>query len=103
MATNRVFGWAALAAPFAMLVLATPAAAITCKDGYQLVQGNYLATPYCQDDLLAKVARQYGMRTSASAIRENPNYKREVCRLVGRDIRVQQTCIDANAYGRRAF
>ncbi|MEQ1653370.1 MAG: hypothetical protein ABL897_12840 [Hyphomicrobium sp.] len=87
----------------AIFLTVTPAAAITCKDGYQLVQGNYLATPYCQDDLLAKVARQYGMRTSASAIRENPNYKREVCRLVGRDIRVQQTCIDANAYGRRAF
>lgn len=103
MARHADLALAALAAPVAMLALALPAAAITCKDGYQLVQGNYLATPYCQDDLLAKVARQYGMRTSASAIRENPNYKREVCRLVGRDIRVQQTCIDANAYGRRAF
>jgi hypothetical protein len=70
-------------------------AAIRCKDGYQIVQGNYLATPYCQDDLLARVAREYGMRASAAAIRGNPNYKKEVCRLVGRDIRVQNHCLDA--------
>lgn len=70
-------------------------AAIRCEGGFQIVQGNRLATPYCQDDQLAKVAREYGMRASASAIRNNPNYKREVCRLVGRDIRVQLTCIDA--------
>ncbi|MEQ1669766.1 MAG: hypothetical protein ABL893_02810 [Hyphomicrobium sp.] len=82
---------------------ATPAAAITCKDGYQLVQGNYLATPYCQDDLLAKVARQYGMKAPASEIRNNPNFKRHVCRVVGRDIRVQLTCLDAGTYGRRVF
>ncbi len=68
-------------------------AAIDCKNGYQRVQGSYLATPYCQDALLAVVARQYGMKASAAAIRENPNYKRTVCRLVGRDIRVHETCI----------
>ena len=68
-------------------------AGIDCKAGYQRVQGSYLATPYCQDALLAVVAREYGMKASAAAIRENPNYKRNVCRLVGRDIRVHETCI----------
>ena len=68
-------------------------AAIKCSNGFQLVEGSYLATPYCQDALLADVARKYGMRASAIAIRENPNYKREVCRLIGRDIRVQDTCV----------
>lgn len=78
-----------------------PAAAIQCKGGYQVVQGNLLATPYCQDALLATVARQYGFKTSASAIRQNPNHKREVCRFVGRDIRVQENCLTANPhYGR---
>src|SRR5690606_27014581 len=75
-------------------------AAIRCEDGYQIVQGNPLATPYCQDELLAKVAREYGMKARAAAIRNNPNYKREVCRLVGRDIRVQNTCINAYPSGR---
>jgi hypothetical protein len=79
---------------------AVPAAAINCKDGYQLVQGNYLATPYCQDALLTQVAHQYGMHVSALEIRENPNSKRRVCRLIGRDIRVQEACITVNPSGR---
>lgn len=80
---------------------AGPAAAITCKNGYQLVQGNYLSTPYCQDDLLTKVAREYGMRASAAEIRGNPNYKRHVCLFIGRDIRVYDNCLTANPSGRR--
>lgn len=96
-----VSGGAALA--LIAVASATPAAAITCKDGYQLVQGNYLETPYCQDELLAKVARQYGMKAPASEIRNNPNFKLQVCRLVGHDIRVQQTCLNAGLYDRRRF
>jgi hypothetical protein len=71
-----------------------PAAAIECRDGYQRISGNDIATPYCQDEYLAVVARRYGMKASGEKIRNNPNYKREVCRLVGQDIRVQTTCID---------
>ena len=47
---------AAGAGALVMMLAATPAAAITCKDGYQLVQGNYISTPYCQDDQLTRVA-----------------------------------------------
>lgn len=93
---------------FAVVVAATAAspaqARIQCADGFQLVQGNYIATPYCQDALVAQVARAYGIRTSAAAIRENPNHKRHVCRIIGRDIRVQEACITANPNGRgRSF
>ncbi|MBR2535861.1 MAG: hypothetical protein IKE66_07285 [Hyphomicrobium sp.] len=88
----------------ACVAVSAPAAAIECRGGYQVVQGNLLSTPYCQDALLAQVARQYGFRTSAAAIRQNPNHKREICRFVGRDIRVQENCITANPNGRgRAF
>jgi hypothetical protein len=100
MKTLNVVTWATLAT----LATATPAWAIDCKDGYQLVQGNYLATPYCQDELLAEVARAYGMSVSTHEIRENPNYKRRVCRFVGPDIRVQEACISVNPNGRgRSF
>ena len=90
------------AAAFALTLSAVPAAAaIHCTpDGYQIVQGQPLSTPYCQDALLATVARQYGMKASAGSIRQNPNYKREVCRLVGQDIRVQSTCGEVNPNGR---
>lgn len=77
-------------------VLGFPSAAdarIVCVDGFQKVGGNLIATPYCQDALLAKVAREYGMGASAARIRNNPNYKREVCRFVGNDIRVSEYCL----------
>lgn len=87
-------GMAALALTLAMPLATREAhARIVCRDGFQKVAGNMIATPYCQDDLLAKVARQHGMRASAARIRNNPNYKREVCRLVGNDIRVSEHCL----------
>lgn len=88
----------------AATAMAAPAAeaGIRCtRDGYQVVQGNQLATPYCQDNLLGRVAREYGMRVSDAAVRGNPNLKREVCRLVGRDIRVQHNCVGENSDRRR--
>ena len=95
---------AALGAALAYFACLQPAAAIDCKSGFQRVQGSYLATPYCQDALLAVVAHQYGMKAAAAEIRENPNFKRHVCRLVGRDIRVQETCMEVNPNGRgRSF
>ena len=83
--------------------LASPAAAITCRDGYQKVQGTWLATPYCQDDYVAKVAHQFGIKASAAEIRNNPYYKKEVCRFIGQDIRIKDTCNDANPERRGNF
>jgi len=78
--------------PALIAALATQAHAIECKDGYQRVRGDQLATPYCQDAYLAEVASTYGMKASAAKIRDNPNFKREVCRFIGHDIRVQSNC-----------
>ena len=83
---------------------AAPAEArIACVNGNQIVNGYPLATPYCQDELVAQVAREHGMKVTASAVRNNPNLKRNVCQFVGRDIRIYQACIDANSVGRRGF
>jgi hypothetical protein len=84
---------AALAA--AAAALASPAAAITCRDGTQNVQGTWIATPYCQDLLLAQVGRERGFPASVDKIRNNPNYKKELCRSVFTDIRVTDTCLNA--------
>lgn len=95
---------ATLALPLAALTWVHPAEArIRCVNGNQVVNGALLATPYCQDELVASVAREHGMRVSASEVRNNPNYKRNVCQFVGRDIRIYQACIDANSVGRRGF
>jgi hypothetical protein len=93
-----------LAAASAAVINVQPAAAkIACSNGFQIVQGSPLATPYCQDELVAQVARQYGVRASAAHIRNNPNFKRHVCRLVGQDIRIKGSCEEVNPTGRGRF
>lgn len=100
---SRTLGAAFLALPLLAVANAAPAeAAIRCNNGYQIVNGSEIATPYCQDNLVAQVARQYGFRASEGAVRNNPNYKRELCRYVGRDIRLTTACVDENT-GRRPF
>lgn len=87
-------------------LLATPsalsAAAFRCDEGYQYVSGNLISTPYCQDAYLAEVARTYGMKVSANAVRNNPNLKSEACRFVGHDNRVRDNCNDESSSGRRS-
>jgi hypothetical protein len=84
------------------IAIASPSQAkIVCKDGYQRVNGNEIATPYCQDKLVAQVARQYGARVSDNAILYNPSAKEDACRFVGHDNRLTTACAGYNDRGRR--
>lgn len=74
------------------LIATGVSAKIVCRGSYQLVNGSWLATPYCEDNYLANVAHGYGDYASAHEIRNNPSTKEEVCRLVGNDIRVNDIC-----------
>ena len=79
---------AALATVYAM-----PASAIECQGNFQVQRdGTTIATPYCADNNLARVAREKGVRVSAAEIRENPNLKAQVCIAAGEDNRVRDTC-----------
>ena len=71
---------------------ALPASAIECRGEYQVVSGKLIATPYCQDNYLAHVARKYGTKVSNREIRNNPNRKADVCRFMGHDSRVSHLC-----------
>ena len=75
-----------------LVAAATSASAIECQEDFQIVQGQPISTPYCRDDYLAQVARQYGFKTTAQAVRNNPSRKEEICRFIGSDIRVQTAC-----------
>ena len=94
--------FAVFATGFTFVPVATQAA-IVCRDGNQLVAGHEISTPFCQDELLAEVARSYGMKTSGHQIRENPSYKQDVCRFIGRDYRAQQACAGFPTNGRRSL
>jgi|JRYH01.1.fsa_nt_gb hypothetical protein len=64
-------------------VTAVPAEArIACKDGFQLSGGNWISTPYCNDEHLAQIARRHGVKISGNEVRANPNKKYEVCRFL---------------------
>jgi len=92
---------AAVAAALVVSFSAPPAEArIVCREGMQLVQGQYLATPYCQDALVAEIARQNGFKVSDHEIRWNYGRKMEICRVIGRNNRISSACIDAFQQGR---
>lgn len=72
---------------------AGPAAAITCEGNFQVQRsGARIATPYCADGYLASVAREYGVRTTANEMRYSVSEKERVCRFIGDDNRVRDTC-----------
>ena len=84
-----------LAAAFccALALGTTPAWAINCEGNFQVQRsGERIATPYCEDNYLAQVAREYGARVSAHEVRWNPSEKARLCRFIGYDIRVKDTC-----------
>ena len=84
---------AGLVAVFATAIPGEGYAGINCSGRYQVVKGyGHIATPYCEDEYLARVARSYGTRVSGSAIRRSPGRKAEICRFVGHDSRVSDIC-----------
>ncbi len=104
----RFFHMAVMAAALAVaLLIATPSdveARIKCNGPFQIVRGaGEIATPYCEDEYLAEVARSYGMRVSGRAIRQNPSRKEEVCRTIGHDSRVYDICLNYRDDGRDRF
>jgi hypothetical protein len=84
-----------LAASATVIIFASPGNAIECNRGQQRVNGQMIFTPYCQDEYLSQVAREYGFTAPAAKLRNNPNFKKEICRFVFQDIRVQITCMQA--------
>ena len=70
----------------------TASARIVCNGSFQIVNGQPVATPYCEDSYLAIVARDYGMQVSASAVRQSPGVKERVCRMIGHDNRARSAC-----------
>ncbi len=76
-------------------VSALPASAeIKCQGSTQWnsAAGGWIPSPYCEDNLVATVARENGMRWSNAAVRKNPAIKAEACRFAGSDIRINDIC-----------
>ncbi|ADP72090.1 hypothetical protein Rvan_2884 [Rhodomicrobium vannielii ATCC 17100] len=98
---DRLLVSAGLAIAAALLTAAPSSAKIKCVDESQVINGQLAVTPWCEDENLAKVAQVYGARVSGAAIRDNPNLKAEICRFIGADIRVKDTCAGYIGFDRR--
>lgn len=102
----KVFAASALAtAIFTVPAFAPAQAAPKCQGQFQYnkAAGGMISTPYCRDNYLASIARAAGMRVTNAQVRTNPNRKREACRLVGYDPRVQNICAGVVYEGRGRF
>jgi hypothetical protein len=57
-------------------------ARIACRNGFQLSGGNWISTPYCNDEHLAEIARRHGVKVTGNDMRHDGGKKQEVCRLL---------------------
>ena len=61
---------------------AAPASAkIQCQGNFQITKHGPIATPYCEEEQIAKVARAYGENVTAAEVRKNPLKKVYLCLL----------------------
>ena len=71
---------ALLALATGFVAASTPVkAAIICDGSFQIVSGEPVSTPYCQDEDLAASVHKQGARISGDAIRRSPELKRQSC------------------------
>jgi hypothetical protein len=74
-------------------LVATPAAAkIQCRGNFQMTKYGPIATPYCEEEQIAYVARTYGQRVTGSQVRNDPLLKVYLCQTLGYDSRLKGSC-----------
>ncbi len=75
------------------LMVPEPAAAkIQCKGNFQVTKYGLIATPYCEEEQIAVVARSYGWKVTGAQVRNDPLTKVKLCQILGGDIRLKGSC-----------
>jgi hypothetical protein len=75
------------------IALASPAAArIECRGNFQMSKYGPIATPYCEEENIARVARSYGANVTGAEVRNNPLTKVYLCQVYGGDTRLKGAC-----------
>jgi hypothetical protein len=86
-------GTIACAALLLATMLTAPAAArIQCRGNFQITKYGPIATPYCEEEQIAFVARSYGQRVTGAQVRKNPLMKVYLCQTLGYDSRLKGSC-----------
>ena len=86
-------GLAGCAAVALTAMLTEPSEArIQCRGNFQVTKYGLLATPYCEEEQIAFVARSYGQNVTGSQVRKNPLMKVYLCQTLGYDSRLKGSC-----------
>ena len=86
------------AAVVATVLLTSPAMArIECRGNLQITKHGPIATLYCEEKQIARVARAYGFGVTDAGVRNNPNTKVYLCQIIGGDIRLKGSCAGYDA------
>ena len=76
-----------------LVAVSDPAAArIECRGNFQITKYGPIATPYCEGEQIAFVARSYGQRVTDSQVRNDPLTKVYLCQTLGYDSRLKGSC-----------
>ena len=86
-------GLAGCAAVALITMLPEPSEArIQCRGNFQVTKYGLLATPYCEEEQIAFVARSYGSRVTAAQVHNDPLTKVYLCQTIGYDSRLKGSC-----------
>ena len=74
-------------------VAPVPASArIQCQGNFQISKYGPIATPYCEEEQIARVAQSYGWKVTAQQVHQDPLKKVYVCQVLGNDNRLKGSC-----------
>ena len=76
----------------AVSLASTASARIACQGNFQVTSQGLIATPYCEEEEIARVARGYGSNVTSAEIHNNALTKVYVCQIYGYDTRLKGSC-----------
>ena len=86
-------GLAGCAAVALTAMLTEPSEArIQCRGNFQVTKYGLPATPYCEEEQIAFVARSYGSKVTAAQVHNDPLTKVYLCQTIGYDSRLKGSC-----------
>jgi hypothetical protein len=59
---------------------------------FQVTKYGMIATPYCEEEQIAFVARSYGSKVTAAQVHNDPLTKVYLCQTIGYDQRLKGSC-----------
>jgi len=92
MRNLRYLASCALAAAVLAAIAMPTEARIQCQGNFQVSPYGLIATPYCEEEQIARVAQSRGFNVSAAEVHNNALKKVYLCQVIGFDNRLKGSC-----------